>query len=246
MTLFLTSSPCDDNVPQGVSLPCIFDVSNGFVDRLRERVVPGCSCVIIAASPDAHALNDQMAWTFDRCFDYHGMTFCCTTLIDDRNPWDLPQAIAEAGVVILGGGHVPTQHAFLEQLGLRGLLDGFDGVVMGISAGSMNCCGSLYAQPEEPGEATDPHYRRFLQGLGLTDVMILPHYQRVKDTWLDGMRLIDDITCGDSHGREFWAIPDGSYVMQENGTALLCGEGYRIADGRKEQVTRCGDVLRIR
>ena len=37
MHLFLTSSPCNDDVPSGVALPCIFFERNGFVDRLRER-----------------------------------------------------------------------------------------------------------------------------------------------------------------------------------------------------------------
>ena len=40
MILFMTSSPCDDHVPEGVQLPCILDESNGFVDNLRRSV--GC------------------------------------------------------------------------------------------------------------------------------------------------------------------------------------------------------------
>ena len=40
MTLFLTSSPCDNNVPEGLDLPCIFDARNGFVENLRASVEP--------------------------------------------------------------------------------------------------------------------------------------------------------------------------------------------------------------
>lgn len=237
MHLFLTSSPCDDNVPAGADLPCILDVSNGFVDRLRARFVPGSSCVLIAASPDAYDLNDEMADTFARAFAWHGMVFSRMTLIDSRTAEQLPGALADSGVVILGGGHVPTQHAFFERLGLRELLRGYAGIVMGISAGTMNCCGEVYAQPEECGEAVDPNYCRFLHGLDLTDVMVLPHYQRVRENWLDGMRLFEDITYGDSFGRTFYALVDGSYVLVEDGTALLCGEAYRIRDGQCEQIT---------
>ena len=39
MILFLTSSPCDNNVPEGVDLPCIFNEVTGFVDRLRDALV---------------------------------------------------------------------------------------------------------------------------------------------------------------------------------------------------------------
>ena len=68
---------------------------------------------------------------------------------------------------------------------------------MGISAGHMNCAEIVYAQPEMPGEAVDPDYRRFIPGLGLTKYNILPHYQAVKDDYVDGMRLFEDITFRD-------------------------------------------------
>ena len=65
MTLFLTSSPCDNNVPEGLDLPCIFDARNGFVENLRASVEPGAQLLIIASDPDAFAGNDEMAVTFE-------------------------------------------------------------------------------------------------------------------------------------------------------------------------------------
>lgn len=65
MTLFLTSSPCDNNVPEGLDLPCIFDARNGFVENLRASVEPGAQLLIIASDPDAFAGNDEMAATFE-------------------------------------------------------------------------------------------------------------------------------------------------------------------------------------
>lgn len=241
MHLFLTSSPCDDNVPAGVTLPCIFDVRNRFVDNLRSCFVPGCSGTIIAASPLEHDLNDEMACTFAACFAYHGMPLSRMTLIDSRNPGELPQAIAASSVVILGGGHVPTQNAFFQQIGLKELLAEFSGIVMGISAGTMNCAATVYAQPELPGESVDPGYQRFIPGLGLTEINVLPHYQQVKDSLLDGKRLFEDITYADSLGQVFYALPDGSYVY--NGT--IFGEAYRIADGRLAQVCRHEESCKI-
>lgn len=245
MHLFLTSSPCDDHVPEGACLPCILDRSNSFVDNLLARFVPGQSLVVIAADPLNFGLNDEMADTFTRAFAFHGMEFTHTVIIDRRTEKLLDEALYGAGVVILGGGHVPTQHAFFERIGLRERLAGFDGIVMGISAGTMNCCDPVYAQPEERGETIDPNYRRFLRGLGLTDVMVLPHYQMVKDNWLDGQRLFDDITLGDSLGRVFYALVDGSYVLVEDGHRTLYGEAYRIADGELHQITQKGDVLAL-
>ena len=119
----------------------------------------------------------------------------------------------------------------------------YGGVVVGISAGSMNAADMVYAQPEEAGEAIDPAYQRFLPGLGLTKVNLLPHYDRVKDDVLDGLRLFEDITCPDSRSRTFYAIPDGSYLFIRDGWTELRGEAYRIRDGRISQISRDGQTV---
>ena len=61
-------------------------------------------------------------------------------------------------------------------------------------------------------------------------------YQDLKDDILDGKRLFEDITYMDSCGREFYALPDGSYFLIENEETKLFGEAYRIADGAVRQV----------
>ena len=58
MTLFLTSSPCDDNVPEGCELPCVYFERNEFVANLRKYVAPGGCLLVIAAWPDDYARND--------------------------------------------------------------------------------------------------------------------------------------------------------------------------------------------
>ena len=118
------------------------------------------------------------------------------------------------------------------------------GVVLGISAGSMNMAEVVYAQPEEPGES-GPDYQRFLPGLGLTDIQICPHYQKVRDYRVDGLRLFEDITYPDSMGNCFYALPDGSYVYQDENQCLLCGEGYRICDGVMYRLTNKEETIRL-
>ena len=245
MHLFLTSSPCDDDVPAGCDLPCILFEKNLFVENLLACVDASRPCVIVAATPDACALNDEMVWTFHRAFAWHGMAFPYTTVVDDRNAQELPQLIRESGTVILGGGHVPTQNAFFRRIGLKALLQEYPGVIMGISAGTMNCCGTVYAQPEEPGEATDPAYQRFILGLGLTDVMVLPHYQRVKDNTVDGLHLFRDLSVPDSKGRCFYALPDASYVLQTGNAVTLYGEAWQLKDGSMRLFSRDGDIVTL-
>ncbi len=243
MILFLTSSPCNDDVPEGVDLPCIFDERNRFVELLREVVEPGMAGLYVAADPDAFGLNDEAANTFANCFDYANMPLSEMNVLDARTIGEKEALVRSADVIILGGGHVPTENAFFEALRLREMLTCFDGVVMGISAGSMNAADEVYAQPEEPGEATDPDYAKYLRGLGLTDINVLPHYQKVKDDLIDGMRLFEDVTYQDSEGRIFFAIPDGSYILDDGESQTLFGEGYIIADGELTAVCVEGEEL---
>ncbi len=97
---------------------------------------------------------------------------------------------------MLCGGHVPPEPLFA-QLGLPGLFHNYHGIVLGVSAGSMNAAHIVYAAPEEPGEAADPHYSRWMNGLGLTETRILPHYQFIRDHVLDGQK-VEDIALADS------------------------------------------------
>lgn len=113
------------------------------------------------------------------------------------------------------------------------------------SAGTMNSAEVVYAQPELEGESIDKEYERFLSGLGITKLMILPHYQDLKDDILDGKRLFEDITYPDSHGREFYALEDGSYFVVENKTTTLFGAAYLIKDGNIKQICEKDNMKRL-
>ena len=151
--------------------------------------------------------------------------------------------LANYNVIILSGGHVPTQNTFFQKIGLKDKLNNYDGIVIGISAGTMNCADIVYAHPELDGEAIDSKYQRFIPGLGLTKRMILPHYQMIKDDMLDNLRVFEDIAYPDSIGREFYALNDGSYILSENGIETLYGEAYRIKDGDISLICRNNETL---
>lgn len=245
VVLFLTSSPCDDNVPKGCELPCIFFERNGFVENLRRYVQPGGRFLVIAAYPDEHARNDEMADTFAGCFAWHGMGFADVAVLDSRNMADAAELVAHSDVILLAGGHVPTENAFFREIGLRALLTEYPGVVMGVSAGSMNAADTVYVQPEEAGEAVDPGFIRWTQGLGLTGKNILPHYNMVRDNILDGLRLFEDVTYPDSHVHPLYVLMDGSYILEAGNESVLCGEAYLLHNGVMEQVCADGESVTL-
>ena len=237
MTVFITSSPFVDGADRAILCN-----ANGFVDRLREALPPYCRCLFVASDPERHDLTCQFGSDVVSACAEAGIFFSSYNVLDGTNAEDAEALVWHSDFLILAGGHVPTQNAFFRYLHLREILEGFPGVVMGISAGSMNAADEVYVQPEEEGESS-PDFPRFAPGLALTEVNILPHYQKVKDNILDGLRLFEDITYADSFGHIFFALPDGSYFYQDDDRLLLLGKSYLIRDGEKTPLTEDGDIL---
>lgn len=240
MIVFLTSSPSG---PLGEPNDGRFlDGKNGFVDNLKQYWKHQMRGLIISADPDGYESNDEMRDFFTDAFAHSQVPVTGFDLWDHRCAISgtEPGMLTGYDVILLGGGHVPTQNAYFHEIHLREQMRGFAGMVIGISAGTMNSADVVYAQPELPGESLDPEYRRYLQGLGLTELMVLPHFQMVRDFILDGRRLIEDITFSDSYSRQFFALTDGSYIRIAQGESRLYGRGYRIADGQMTQICEDG------
>lgn len=240
MILYLTSSPFIDGADRA-----ILSNANGMLDRLRADLPPYCRCLFICSSPDRRDLNASFGADVFCAFAEAGMPFSSYHVLDAFNAEDAGFLIENSDLIILAGGHVPTQNQFFNEIGLAELLQDYEGVIMGISAGSMNSAEAVYAQPEMPGETLDPEYQRWLPGLGLTHVNILPHYQNVKDDIIDGQRLFEDVTCYDSYGNTFYALPDGSYFYRNGEETLLLGQAYRLKDGILELLTLDDEILAL-
>lgn len=229
MVVFLTSSPTGplDGSRKVVGL----DKKNRFVENLRKYWKKDAKNLMITATPDAYEQNDEMISFFENAVKQDGFRCQPFEVWDWRTKDFSKEKLHSYDVVWLGGGHVPTQNRFFEAISLREKIEGFRGIIIGISAGTMNAADVVYAQPEHEGEAVDPDFQRFLKGIGLTKMQILPHYQMVRDWYLDGQRLYEDITYNDSYGHEFLVLEDGSYLMSRDGKEEVYGNAYVISDG---------------
>lgn len=231
MICFLTSRP-DPPDSDHLSL----NEANRFREELLRVLPRPCRVLNICSDPEAHEITDYYAGFMKKSLENAGARLSDFRVLDGRNEAQAAELVRSADLLILSGGHVPTQNRFFRKIGLKTLLRDFDGVLLGISAGTMNCAELVYAQPEEAGEAVDPGYRRFLPGLGLTKRMILPHYQEIKDELLDGLRVMEEIAYPDSVGRQFLLFPDGTYLYLENGNEEIRGEAFFLADGKLSRV----------
>ena len=240
MTYFLTSSP-------SVAMDGAINPANGFLDNLRRKLPYPIRCVFVTTQPDDVAFSEHCAGCMRQAFEEVGFWFENYELLDRRTAPYVEEMMRQCNFIIFGGGHVPTQNAFLNDVDMPRLMKQFEGVVLGISAGSMNCARIVYAQPEEPGEAIDRDYVRFLPGLGLTEVQILPHYYLCKDMLVDGLRVYDEIAIPDSKSgfRRFYVFPDGTYLLGENGTETIYGEFFLIENGVLRKVANNNQSMEL-
>lgn len=144
--------------------------------------------------------------------------------------------IKDADLIFLCGGHLPTQNMFFNEINLKQLLKRTNALIVGGSAGSMNCADVVYCPPEVEGESENPNFNRYLKGLGLTDINILPHYDEFENYILDGKSYINDIILPYSFKTPVVALNNGSYILIKNNECVIWGESYKIYDGKIERI----------
>lgn len=245
MKLFLTSHLGEHYWEESGPIPQLIPEENNWREVLRAEIGDKITGLLIAALPNEFDMNDSMAKDMMTSFEMTGYKVEELKVCDNRNWEMLPQLIKEAQFIVLSGGHVPTQNAFFVKIGLKELIHKYEGTVIGISAGTMNCADEVYACPEEAGESIDPDYKRYIPGLGLTTINVLPHYQYLKDVMLDGVKMVDDIALKDSYRKSFIALVDGSYILVENGKSIVYGEAYKAYNGVMEKICEVNESLEL-
>lgn len=257
MVVFLTSSfikyqPMDSYIPHPI------DESNQFGDNLRKYWPKDARFLIFANNPDDTAEVEHVKQELQDAFMLSGFSIgeirCFHhQYIEDYRKQNgghsvnsakdaLKEALQWADVFFLAGGHAPTENAFMQECDLRSLITNpkiFNGIFIGLSAGTVNAAKEVYLIPELEGESTDPDYVRFTKGLGLTRLNIIPHLEYEQTVMLDGRRLIDDIVADDSMTRDFYLISDGSYFMIHNGITEFFGTGLIMRNGITRPLLPC-------
>lgn len=161
MNIILTSSLGGSSKVNGTRVPSVFLTDNGLLGKLKELWVGDAKVMIICASPDDYEKNDSVCACLKEAFPMSGLSISYIEKCDDRNE-KLIERLPEMDVILLAGGHVPTQNTFMKKIGLKERLIDFNGLLIAWSAGSMNCASNVYAAPELEGEAIDPSFTRWL------------------------------------------------------------------------------------
>lgn len=211
------------------------DKYKGYCDALKADISKEIKyikyLVGIAANPNKHEKNDKMFFGDGVCSGIVNMLKSCgikiseTALLDDRTDTQTAKSIIEkADVVYLLGGDPMSQYSFIESLGCLNLLKEFDGIVFGISAGSMNCANNVLFFSED-GSNNIIKYA----GLGISPIYIYPHFSVDNESLISQLKQL-------SKDSEIFALPNDSYIKITDNKTEIVGKCYLFSNEKFTEI----------
>lgn len=206
--------------------------ANHFIDRLKFVKEKWNNFVMICSDPNGFDKTDEYTRIYVSAFNLDGFDIKNVEIIDNRFNGNLEKTILSADVVFLSGGHTPTQNKYLKQIKLDKILEKYDGIVIGQSAGSMNLAKIVYAPPDKPEDLT-LDYKNNFTGVGLTDIRIMPHMAGAFNDNVNGEgKNTIDYCLEDSFKFPMFGIYDGGFIEIKNNKATAFGKTLLIKDGK--------------
>ncbi len=245
MNLILTS--CLDTYyknNEGKKVAHNFGNKNGILDLVKTLTPKQNNFVFVASSPTNYEKTDAYA---NLMFDSFKITYPFNNyaVLDARTKDKTKELIENADLIFLCGGHVPTQNQFFKEIKLGEIIKNTKALIVGGSAGSMNCADIVYAQPELEGESVDASYNKYIKGLGLTKISILPHFEERIGEVLDGKNILKDISLPDSKTRPFIAYSDGAFIYENGTSQQVFGKAYLFDNGSYKQISEDNCITNI-
>jgi dipeptidase E len=228
---------------QGNKTPKHFGNENKILDNFKKYIKKYDNFLFVASSENSPEITKIYSDIFFQSFRIT-LPFKNYLVLDGSTKDIAKELVEKADFILLCGGHVPSQNEFFNKINLKYLIKNTSAVICGASAGSMNCAKVVYSPPELEGEALNKNYLRYLNGLGLTDISIFPHWDEevMKYETLDGLSLKNDIALVDSKVRPFIAIEDGAYILQVNKTPVLFGNAYKFENGTYYKIDKLNNM----
>lgn len=193
--------------------------------RLKEALTLRRSLVFISAWPEDAARNDADAAGMHGMFAEWDMAFRRFAVIDERTTSDGAQRmLREADCVFLMGGNPTAQMQFIRERALAEVLCSFGGVLLGVSAGSIN----MARRALDVWESPKPY-----EGLGLTGITIKSHVNEGEEALLKKLRVISA-----AEKLPICAMEDESAIFLTRAGADWLGRIRYIDRGEVRQLTK--------
>ena len=169
-----------------------------------------------------HDVTDAYFRLFLNMLEEGGIHFENSYVVDGRmNAQEAKKAVFEADVVWLAGGDTPAQYAYLVKYGLDDVIRQHQGVIIGLSAGSINLAKTAIC-------TLTCHHHKFeiYDALGCVDISVEPHFDP-KNVTDELIQLSKEYTI--------YGLCDDSVIVCADGKTGFYGEVYRIRNGTMEQ-----------
>ena len=234
MNLFLTSKLKtvikDEN---GIRYSIPLDNENQILDNIKRCLSRTKRIVNISNNPQNFENNDMYAKLTFESFEKTGFNFSEKIVLDDRNKKNAESILKNADIIILSGGKISCQNEFFNEIKLKKILRDYKGVVIGVSAGTMNLCKKVFNFPEELIELDE---QRWFEGLGFYDESIIPHFDgdtKSYQTKCEEIDIVNDFILPASRECDFVGLKNGAYILiEDDGKITLYGDIYKISDGQ--------------
>ncbi len=210
------------------------DNSNGFVDQINQLLGNNKDNTIlyIAADPNDFAKVDNYSALLFEGFRLSGISFSNYLVLDNRTKDRASDFVRNADIIFLSGGDTFSEMTFFKEINLSELLNDYDGIIIGQSAGSINLAKSVYNSPEN-GDDSEPVY---FDGLGLSDINIEPHFV-LETEGFDEMQMYQrKHLIEESNNRDIYGLTDGAHILQIGDNINIYGNTFLIKDGHISQI----------
>lgn len=236
MKIFLTSNLGGTYYKDGIETFVPLNNKNQLVNNLKSAITKTQRISYIVSAPDFFDINDFYGTLAFECLKKAGFEFHETIIIDHRFNGNIKETLLQSDVIFLAGGKTDIQMAYFESLNLKEILQSYHGVLLGMSAGAMNCSNVVITPAEERSEIG--RNMRW-NGLGLTPFVLEPHFVLNVSETLD-IELRKDLLRL-SKGTDFIALCDDSYLFIDGNTTTLFGESYHIHKGEIKNIVKDGN-----
>lgn len=205
------------------------DNINRIIDQISGMLESKDTILFIAASPDDYETVDFYSKLIFDGFKLSGIEFK-KYLVLDRRTFELAREyVSKANLIFLSGGDAYVENEFFVNIQLKEILNNYNGIIVGQSAGSINLAKNVYNSPEE-GISTDERTIYF-EGLGLSHINIEPHFV-LKTNGFNANELYQrNHILNESKKRPIYALCDGSHILETDDDIVSYGESYIIKDG---------------
>lgn len=229
MIRYLTSDFGNYEKKDGQKITYPIDNINGIVDQFKNDIKKYDKVVFVSSdinNPKEKTM--EYANIFFDSLKMVGIEFRNYLILDGSKIKEAKQYIDGADLVLLSGGDTYNQHLFFEAMDLKSILEDYQGVLIGQSAGALNMSLNVFNSPEEM-EESEPI---FFDGLGLVDINIEPHFEYDTSNFDEAQKYQREAIIKESFNRPIYGQVNKSYIrIDGDNNAVIYGETYLIENG---------------